>query len=116
MFFMSEESNCFEPIDRNCEFAQIENRCKDGAFDFITSLDSGWSPSAIKAHYDTPFSEWYGEYALLIDYRKVLFLRQAKFLHSPVQGTSHMFFIQCLRENVCRSGMKHLENNRINIR
>ncbi len=62
LFFMSERSNPFEPIDK--VFSKITQDCNANTFDFQGYEEGMWNAPEIKECYDKPFAKWFEEYAL----------------------------------------------------
>ena len=65
MFFMSEESNIWNPLDKKCEFAKVDKDCTDGSYDY-KGINGGWLPSKIKELWqkNVSFDKWFEEWAL----------------------------------------------------
>jgi len=60
-FFMSNNANPWDPMDPEFSGIPEDQIPDDGSFEYY---EGKYTPSEIKAYYDTPFEAWFKEYAL----------------------------------------------------
>lgn len=63
IFFMSKDTNPWDPMDPEFSGIDIAKLPDDGSFEYKQESNE-YTPTSIKAFYDVPFDKWYKEYAL----------------------------------------------------